>query len=137
MENTFYWQNCDSIEPGQYGYFGNSHEEVKNQINEGVKPSACLFIKHQVFPFSNDGQTFFQFFSPVYYYINGIKYMPYSRLDLESLRGRWFKDNRTNTEKMITSFDMTNFKINGEYFPDDFLINCSWLDGSICGKFFI
>ena len=135
MENIFWWQNCFDVKVGQYGYFGNSHEEIIDKIDKGVRPSACVYIKQQVFPFSNDGQTFFQYFSPVYYYINGVKYSPYSILDKENLRGRWFRVNSSNIEKMITSFNMANFKINDEYFPDDFLLNCSWLDGSVCGKF--
>lgn len=67
------------------------------------------------------------------------KYEPYDLSDKkvrDSLRGKWFK-NKHDTEEPVSNFcyfkNRSVWYVNG-YSSKDFLENCTWLDGTPCGR---
>ena len=67
------------------------------------------------------------------------RYEPYDLSDKkvrDSLRGKWFK-NKHDTEEPVSNFcyfkNRSVWYVNG-YSSKDFLENCTWLDGTPCGR---
>lgn len=67
------------------------------------------------------------------------KFEPYDLSDKkvrDSLRGKWFK-NKHDTEEPVSNFcyfkNRSVWYVNG-YSSKDFLENCTWLDGTPCGR---
>lgn len=63
-------------------------------------------------------------------------YRPYSPEDKDFLRGKWYRFRADNgTERMIDDLQVMDgeLRING-WSAVDFLENCCWLTGELCGK---